>query len=45
VAARDRFNRHETDIVAVADIARTGITEANEKQHVALSALPPHDCR
>ncbi len=33
VALGDRLHRHETDIVAVADILRAGIAEADEKQH------------
>jgi hypothetical protein len=27
------LHRHETDIVAVADVARAGIAEADEEQH------------
>ena len=37
---RDRLHRHETDIVAVADIARAGIAEADEKQHGVGGAVP-----
>jgi hypothetical protein len=32
VAARDRLHGHETDIVAVVDVARAGIAEADEEQ-------------
>ena len=31
--ARDRLHHHEPDIVAVADMAGTGIAEPDEKQH------------
>jgi hypothetical protein len=33
MAASDRLNRHETDIVSVARVLGTGITKADEKQH------------
>jgi hypothetical protein len=31
--ARDFLDGHEADIMAVADIARTGITEADKEKH------------
>jgi hypothetical protein len=33
VAARDRLNGHEPDIMAVARVLGAGIAEADEKQH------------
>ncbi len=38
----DRLDHHEADIVAVAGIARTGITEADEEQHgmASLAVMP-----
>src|SRR5262245_60493995 len=37
VALGDRVNRHETDVVSVAGVARTGIAEPDEEQHGILS--------
>src|SRR5208282_2604695 len=33
VALRDRLDRHEADVVAVADIARSRISESDQEQH------------
>src|SRR5262249_58214457 len=37
VALGDRVDRHETDVVSVAGVARTGIAEPYEEQHGILS--------
>src|SRR5262249_4955289 len=37
MALGDRVDRHETDIVSVAGVARTGIAEPDEEQHGILS--------
>src|SRR5262249_10530514 len=37
VALGDRVERHETDIVSIAGVLRTGITEPDEEQHEVLS--------